>query len=109
MACRRVLSSTPLLVRVRKLKDNFYEELESVFDKFPKFHINILLGDFSASAGREDIFKTTIGNESLQEISIDNGIRAVNFATSINPTVKSTMFLNRKIHKYTSVAFQPEK
>lgn len=95
--------------KINCAKDRFYEKLEHVFEEFPKYHIRILVGDFNTKLGREDIFKTTIGNESLQEISIDNGIRAVNFATSINPTVKSTMFLNRKIHKYTSVAFQPEK
>jgi hypothetical protein len=27
--------------------DSFYEEIERVFDKFPKYHMNILLGDFS--------------------------------------------------------------
>jgi hypothetical protein len=31
--------------------------------------MKILLGDFNARAGREDIFKPTIGNESLHEIS----------------------------------------
>jgi hypothetical protein len=42
------------------------------------------LRDFSASAkvSREDIFKETAGSESLHEISNDNGIRVVNFATS---------------------------
>jgi hypothetical protein len=40
----------------------------------------------------EDIFQPTIGNESLNEISNDNGIRVVNFAISKNLTVKSTMF-----------------
>jgi hypothetical protein len=39
------------------VKDSFYEELECVFDKFPKYHMNILLEDFSAKVGREDIFK----------------------------------------------------
>jgi hypothetical protein len=33
-----------------------------VFDKFPKYHMKILLGDFNAKVGREDIFKPTIGN-----------------------------------------------
>jgi hypothetical protein len=37
--------------------------------------MKILLGDFSAKVGREDIFKPTIGNESLREISNDNGVR----------------------------------
>jgi hypothetical protein len=54
------------------VKDSFYEEVESVFDKFPKYHMKSLLGDFNAKVGREDIFKPTIGNESLHEISNDN-------------------------------------
>jgi hypothetical protein len=34
--------------------------------------MQILLGDFNEKVGREDIFKPTIGNESLHEISNDN-------------------------------------
>jgi hypothetical protein len=34
------------------VKDSFYEELESVFDKFPKYHMKILLGDSNAKVGR---------------------------------------------------------
>jgi hypothetical protein len=43
--------------------------------------MNILLGDFKAKVGSEDIFKPTIGNESSHEISNDNGVREVNFVT----------------------------
>jgi hypothetical protein len=57
------------------VKDSFYEELERVFNRFPKYHMKILI-DFNAKVGREDIFKPTIGNESLYEIS--------NVATSKN-------------------------
>jgi hypothetical protein len=63
--------------------------------------MKILLGDLNAKVGREDIFKPTTGNESLHEISNDNGIRVVNFATSKNLVVKSTMFPHLNIHKYT--------
>jgi hypothetical protein len=83
------------------VKDSFYEELERVSDKFLKYHMKILLGDFNAKVGREDIFKLTIGNESLHEIGNDNGVRLVNFATSKNLRVKSTMFPHHNIHKYT--------
>jgi hypothetical protein len=48
-------------------KGSFYEELQQVFDHFPKYHMKILFGDLSGSVGREDIFKQTIGNESLHE------------------------------------------
>jgi hypothetical protein len=71
------------------VKDSFYEELEGVFFKFPKYRMKILLGDFNAKVGREDIFKPTIGNESLHEISNDNGVMLVNFATSKNFKVKN--------------------
>jgi hypothetical protein len=56
------------------VKESFYVELECVIDKFPKYHMEILLGDFNAKAGREEIFKSTIGNVSLHEISNDNGV-----------------------------------
>src|SRR5215468_1335688 len=42
-------------------KDSFYEELEQVFYHFPKYHMKILLGDFNAKVGREDIFKQQLG------------------------------------------------
>jgi exonuclease III len=98
------------------VKDRFYDELECVFDKFPKYRMKVLLGDFNAKIGREDIFKPTIGNESVHEISNDNGVRLVNLlhlktskshvrcshiATSINilgrlqmvkPTIRLTTF-----------------
>jgi hypothetical protein len=61
--------------------------------------MKILLGDFNAKFGKEDIIKPTIVNETLHEISNDNGVRIVNFATSKNIIVKSTMFPHSNIHK----------
>jgi hypothetical protein len=62
--------------------------------------MKILLGDFNAKAGRENIFKPTIGSESLHQESNNNnnnnnnnnGVRIVNFSTSKYLVVKSTMF-----------------
>jgi exonuclease III len=54
--------------------DSFYEELEGVFDQFLKYHMKILLGDFNAKVEREDIFKPTIGNQSLHKTSNDNEV-----------------------------------
>ena len=42
--------------------------------------MKIVLGDFIAKVGREDIFKPKIGNESLHQENSDNGVRRVNFA-----------------------------
>jgi hypothetical protein len=37
-------------------KDSFYEELDCVFNQFPKYHMKILLRDYNAKVRREDIF-----------------------------------------------------
>ena len=45
----------------------------------------------------ENIFKPTIGNESLHQDGNDIGVRIVNFATSKNLFVKSMMFPHRDV------------
>jgi hypothetical protein len=55
----------PMNKEIDDVKDRFCEELECVFDKFPRYHMNFLLGDFNAKVGMEDIFKQTIKNETL--------------------------------------------
>jgi hypothetical protein len=81
------------------IKDSFYEELEQVFDLFPRYHMKFFIEDFNAKVGREDIFKPIIGNESIHEARNDE-VRAVNFATSKNLIVKSTTFPHLNIHKH---------
>jgi exonuclease III len=61
------------------VKDSFYDELACVFRQFPRYNMKILLGDFNAKVGREDIFKPTIRNESSHKISNDNEVRVINF------------------------------
>jgi hypothetical protein len=87
--------------KIEDVKNRFYEELESVFNKFRKYHTKIILGYFNSELGRQDIFKTIIENESLHEIGNDNGVKSINFATSKNITVKSTMFPHRNIYQFT--------
>jgi endonuclease/exonuclease/phosphatase family metal-dependent hydrolase len=91
----------PTEVKDDVIKDSFYEEIEQVFDQCPRYHMKILMGDFNAKVGREDIFKQIMGNVNLHEASNDNGVRVVNFATSKNIIVKSTIFPHRDIHKHT--------
>jgi hypothetical protein len=64
------------------VKNSFYEELWHVLDQFPRYDMNILLGDFNVKIGREDIFKPTISYKSLHKITNDNGDRIVNLVTS---------------------------
>jgi len=66
------------------IQRHFYEELEQVFDNFPKYHMTIILGDFNAKVGRKNIFKPTIRNKSLYHVNNDKGVRIAKFATSKN-------------------------
>jgi exonuclease III len=66
---------TPTEDKIGDVKDRYYETLEHEFDKFPKYHMKILVGDFNAKVSREDIFKPMIGNGSLHKISNDNVVR----------------------------------
>jgi hypothetical protein len=75
----------PSADKIDDMKGSFYE-LERVFYEFCKCHKKLLLGDFSAKLGRNDVFKPTIGNENLHEINNGNGVRVVNFAMSRNLT-----------------------
>jgi hypothetical protein len=59
------------------------------------------INSLNAKVGVEGICRSTVGAESLHEISNDNGVRVVNFATSKNQTVKGTMFSHCIIHKFT--------
>jgi hypothetical protein len=87
--------------KIDDIKENLYEELECIFDKFPKYYMKILVGDFNAKLGRDDVLKPTIGNGSLHEISNDNAVRVVNVATSKYFIDNCTMFPHCSIHKYT--------
>jgi len=73
---------TPSEEKTDDLKDRLFEGLEQVFfNNFPKYHMKILLEDFNAKVRRENIFKPTIGNESLHQDSNNNGVRIVKYAT----------------------------
>jgi hypothetical protein len=66
-------------------------ELGCASHQFSRYGMKILLDDFNEELGSKDIFKLTIWNEISREICNDNGIRVVNFATSKNLVVKSTI------------------
>jgi hypothetical protein len=42
------------------MKGSFCHELDCVFNKFSKYHMEILLGVFIAKVDKEDMFKATI-------------------------------------------------
>jgi hypothetical protein len=63
-------------------EDSFYEELEQILNYFSLYLSKNMLRDFNAKLVRKDVLKATIANESLHQVSNDNGVRIVIFATS---------------------------
>ena len=63
--------------------------------------MKIVLEDFNAKVGKENILKPTIGNESPHQDSNDNWIRIVNFATSKILVVNIMMSPHQNLPKYT--------
>ena len=47
---------SPLEGKNDGIKDRFYEEIDRLFEKLPAYRKEILLGDFNAKIGRENIF-----------------------------------------------------
>ncbi|XP_043064095.1 uncharacterized protein LOC122320085 [Drosophila ficusphila] len=82
-------------------KDTFYAELDRAYGRCPSHDIKILLGDFNAKVGREDIFGATVGRFSLHETTSSNGLRLIGFAAAHNMVVRSTGFRHLDIHKAT--------
>jgi hypothetical protein len=56
---------SPTEDKIDDVKDSFYDDFESIFDIFPKYHMKILLGYFNCKVGRDDIFKPTTGNKRI--------------------------------------------
>ena len=75
-----------------------------MFDHFAKYHTAIFLGDFNAKLGKERVFSNRQSRRVYIKIENDNGARVINFVTTKNLVVKSTMFPHQNICKYTWIS-----
>jgi hypothetical protein len=81
-------------------KEDFYNLLEQTISQIPSSDIQIILGDFNTKVGKENIYKPTIGNESLHNETNDNGMKMIQFAISKDLNVRSTTFPHKNIHRH---------
>ncbi|XP_055589674.1 uncharacterized protein LOC129741885 [Uranotaenia lowii] len=63
-------------------KDKFYAQLDLEYDRCPKPDIKIVIGDFNAQVCQEKEFKLTIRRFSTHQLTNENGLRLIDFATS---------------------------
>ena len=83
------------------VKEEFYNLLKQNINQIAYSDIEIILGDFNAKVDKEDIYKPTIGNESLHNETNNNRIKMIQFAISKGFNVRSTPFPHKDIHKET--------
>jgi hypothetical protein len=82
-------------------KDSFYDELDKIYGECPKRDCKIITEDINAKVGKEQIYRSVTGKYSLHKTSNNNGMRLINFASSRNMVVGSTMFEHKDIYKMT--------
>jgi len=87
-----------------ELKVLFYDDLDRVLDNIPRESIKIVVGDFNAQVGRENIFKPIVGKESLHQESNNNGMRLISLCTDKGLVISSTQFQRKDIYKHTWIA-----
>lgn len=84
--------------KLQEDKDEFYDNLGHTLNEIPRSRTRIVLGDFNAKLGKENIFRSTIGNHSLHDIASENGLRLIDFANGGGLIVKSTIFPHKDIY-----------
>ncbi|XP_023311516.1 craniofacial development protein 2-like [Anoplophora glabripennis] len=82
-------------------KEEFYERIEGVYNKIPRYDVKMVIGDFNAKIGKEEIYKPIIGSHSKHNQSNENGKKLIEFATEKDLRIVTTFFQHKNIHKGT--------
>jgi len=90
------------------VKEEFYDMLEKAYDNCPGHDVKMVVGDFNAQIGKEDIFGGTTGKFTIHQTTNENGHKLIQFAALKNLTVESTKFKHLNIHLGTWMHPNPE-
>lgn len=87
--------------RPEEEKDTFYHQLERAHASCPRHDVKVVIGDFNAQAGREEVFRPAIGRFSLHSETNENRLRMINFAAANDMVISSTCSNHKNMHKAT--------
>jgi exonuclease III len=59
------------------IEDSFYQEPEKAYDNTPSNDIKMVIRDFYAKIGNEEIYQDTVGRHTLHDNTSDNGQRVI--------------------------------
>lgn len=82
----------PTLTTSEDIKDQFYNNLDSLLKKTPKSDKVVILGDFNARVGTDaKSWQGTIGNHGIGKMN-DNGLRLLTFCSQHQLVITNTLF-----------------
>jgi exonuclease III len=84
-----------------KEKDEFYEQLQAILDKRPKRDLKLLMGDFNAKVGTDNMDRELIMSKHEPEAQNENGELFTEFCTLNELVIGGTIFPHKVIHKTT--------
>jgi len=85
-------------------KDLFYSSLQDQIDQTPRHDILILMGDFNAKVGTDNVgYEACMGKEGVGERN-DNGQRLVDVCMENGLVIGGTIFKHKNIHKLSWVS-----
>ncbi|VDO66557.1 unnamed protein product [Schistosoma margrebowiei] len=85
------------------IKDQFYERLKSIIEKFPRKNPTILMGDLNTKVGIDNTgYEDIIGRHGLGERN-ENGCKFANLCAFNKSVIGGTIFPHQRIHKATRI------
>ena len=92
----------PTEVASKNDKNEFYQQLSSIFDELPRHDLKLLLGDLNAQVTLDgSLMSGVVGGHSLHSSSNDNGTRLLDFCVAHQLTIGGTLFEHKDIHEGT--------
>ena len=83
-------------------KNEFYQQLSSIFDELPRHDLKLLLGDLNAQVTLDGgLISGVVGGHSLHSSLNDNGTRLLDFCVTHQLAIGGTLFEHKDIHKGT--------
>ena len=84
--------------------DNFYDSLQSTLEDIPKHDVLVVLGDFNARIGSDNIDRERIMGKHGTSTMTDNGSRLGDICGENDLVIGGTLFQHKTIHKPTWIS-----
>jgi hypothetical protein len=84
-----------------RVKEQYYDDLQRVYENTAKHDVVTILGDVNAKTGKEQAYSQASGRHILYDSSNQNGKMVHNFAIRNIMIIMSTQYQHKRIHKGT--------